>query len=93
MGTIDSVAWKLIRVCGLIQGKLASLLMPYAHDLQSKVKVIQWTESGLYLWNSTPDSVPEAVYRKLIVEGRILLVVLVYDVIRTVLDLIVESGG
>ncbi|KKL17233.1 hypothetical protein LCGC14_2487630 [marine sediment metagenome] len=90
---IDCVAWMLIRVCGLIQGKLASLLMPYAHDLQSKVKVIQWTESGLYLWNSTPESVPEAVYQKLIGQGRILLAIIVYDVVRLVLDLVLESGG
>ncbi len=90
---IDSAAWMLIRVCGLIQGKLASLLMPYAHDLESKVKVIQWTESGLYLWNSTPQSIPEAVYRQLIGQGRILLVIILYDVIRTVLDLVLESRG
>ncbi len=90
---IDSAAWMLIRVCGLVQGKLASLLMPYAHDLQSKMKVIQWTESGLYLWNSTPESVPEIVYRKAIVQGRILLVIVVYDIIRFTLDLVLESGG
>ena len=71
-----------------MQGYIFNLLYPYAKTLQEKMKIIQYSMSGYYLWSTPPEEMPREVVAKIMPIARLLFILTIYNISSWVVDTI-----
>ena len=71
-----------------MQGYIFNLLYPYAKTLQEKMKIIQYSMSGYYLWSTPPEEMPREVVAKIMPIARILFILTIYNLTSGITDII-----
>jgi hypothetical protein len=88
MPPLDRASWQIMRFIGLMQGYIFNLLYPYAKTLQEKMKIIQYSMSGYYLWSTPPEEMPREVVAKIMPIARLLFILTIYNISSWVVDTI-----
>lgn len=87
MSKFDVWAWWFIRLSGLMQGYIFGLLYNRARTLQEKMKIIQYTMSGYYLWSTPPEDLPREVIAKMLPLARLMLLMTMYNLADTITEI------
>lgn len=77
---IDSFAWRLMQIVGLLQGVVCSVLAQHSTSPRKRFRLEMMAMSGFLLSREDRDSLPADVREQMMVQARLLALLVLYNV-------------